>query len=106
MSKLDDYAESRLTAIDDTENYDLSLYPIPMADSVPDELREIVNDPVFKIEELTLDTVYKRARIVNDAGDSGGYRMMFSVLYGDTVVAISTKGVSPEWVFEALKNIN
>ena len=105
VSKLDDFAESRLTSVDDTQNYDLSLYPIPMADSVPDDLREIVNDPVFKIEELTLDTVYKRARIINDIGDTNGYRLMFSILYNDTVVSISTKGVSPEWVFEALKSI-
>ena len=34
--------KQRLTAAADTQNYDLSLYPIPRADSVPEELREIV----------------------------------------------------------------
>ncbi|MBQ2739327.1 MAG: hypothetical protein IJF36_03760, partial [Oscillibacter sp.] len=38
----------RLTSVDDTKNYDLSLYPIPRADSVPDELREIVDNPIFE----------------------------------------------------------
>lgn len=102
VSYLDEYAEKRITAVDDTVNYDLSLYPIPRAESVPEKLREIVDNPVFRIEELTLDAVYKRAYTVQDAGDSDGYRMEFSVLYSDIVVCISTKGLSPEWVYETL----
>ena len=90
----------RLTSVDDKENYDLSLYPIPRADSVPDELREIVNDPIFEAEELTLEAVYCRAYKVNDAGDTNGWRMKFSVKYGDVIVSVSTKGVDPEWVYQ------
>jgi len=95
----------RLTSVNDKKNYDLSLYPIPRADSVPNELREIVGDPIFEAEELTLDAVYCRAYKVDDAGDTDGWRMKFSVKYGDVIVSISTKGVDPEWLYQQLVNL-
>lgn len=95
----------RLTNVKDKENYDLSLYPIPRADSVPDELREIVDNPIFTAEELTLETVYSRAYKISDAGDTDGWRMRFSVRYGDVIVTISAKGVEPEWVYQQLVNL-
>ena len=95
----------RLTGVDDKKNYDLSLYPIPRADSVPDELREIVDNPIFEAAELTPEAVYCRAYKVNDAGDTDGWRMKFSVKYGDVIVSISTKGVEPEWVYQQLVNL-
>ena len=94
-----------ITSVDDKKNYDLSLYPIPRADSVPDELHEIVDNPIFEAEELTLEAVYCRAYKVDDAGDTDGWRMRFSVKYGDVIVSISTKGVEPEWVYQQLVNL-
>ena len=96
----------RITSVDDKENYDLSLYPIPRADFVPDELQEIVNDPIFEAEELTLEAVYCRAYKVNDAGDTDGWRMKFSVKYGDVIVSVSTKGIEPEWLYQQLMTLN
>lgn len=96
----------RLTSVEDKENYDLSLYPIPRADSVPDELREIVDNPIFEANELTLKTVYRRAYKVHDAGDTDGWRMQFSVKYGDILVTIRAKGVTPEWVYQQLTMLN
>ena len=96
---------NRLTGIDETENYDLSMYPIPRAQSVPEKLREIVNDPIFIAEELTLDAVYARACKNGDSGDSNGNRMTFSVKYDDVIVRISSKGVEPEWVYQQLINL-
>ena len=95
----------RLTSVNDKINYDLSLYPIPRADSVPDELREIVDNPIFEAEELTLETVYCRAYKVDDAGDTDGWRMKFSVKYRDVIVSVSTKGVDPEWLYQQLMNL-
>lgn len=103
VSYLNDSAAARITSAAEKENYDLSLYPIPRADSVPDELREIVDNPVFKIQELTLETVCARAWQVEETGDSNGYRMEFGALYGDVLVEIRTKGVSPEWVYKQLE---
>ncbi len=96
---------ARQTAVADTKNYDLSLYPIPRADSVPDDLREIVDNPIFDAKELTLETVYARAYQIDDAGDSAGWRMAFSVRYEDTIVEIHAKGVTPEWIYEQLEEL-
>lgn len=105
VSWLSEADEARITSVEDTENYDLSLYPIPRAESVPEELRQIVDNPIFRIEELTLEAVWARAYTVNDYGDTDGYRMSFSVLYGDVVVHVSSKGVSPDWVYEQLMKL-
>lgn len=105
ISYLGDSDKTRLTSVNDKRNYDLSLYPIPRADSVPAELWEIVDNPIFNINDLTLDTVKARAYILDDAGDSSSYRMHFSVLCGDVVVEVSSKGISPEWMYSQLKGI-
>lgn len=96
---------NRLTGIDETENYDLSLYPIPRADSVPDALREIADNPIFIAEELTLEAVYARAYKSADTGDSKGWRMRFSVKYGDVIIRVSSKGIEPEWIYQQLMGL-
>lgn len=106
--KVSRYTEAdahRVTSVEDIENYDLSLYPIPHGESVPEELRQIVGNPIFMAEELTLEVIYARAYKVEDAGDTDGWRMAFSVKYGDMVVEVRTKGVEPEWVYQQLMDI-
>jgi hypothetical protein len=105
ISYLGDGDKERLTSVKDKRNYDFSLYPIPRADSVPDELREIVDNPIFNIDELTLDTIKARTYTLDDAGDSNAYRMHFSVLYGDVIIDVSSKGISPEWMYSQLESI-
>jgi len=105
ISAYDEKDSIRLTSVAQTEYYDLSLYPIPRAESVPEELREIVDNPIFDANELTLETVYMRAYKVNEAGDVDGWRMAFSVKYGDVIVEVRTKGVEPEWVYQQLMNL-
>lgn len=105
VSLLKDNDKTRITHITDTKNYDLALYPIPRADSVPDELREIVDNPIFLIDELILDAVRARSYEVSDSGDEQGPRMQFSVLYQDVLVELSVKGVSPEVMFDILQQI-
>ncbi|NLP15070.1 MAG: hypothetical protein GX383_11490 [Clostridium sp.] len=106
VSKVDDKDKKRITSVTDTKNYDLALYPIPRADSVPDELREIVDNPIFYIDELTLEAVQARTYEVSDSGDEPGSRMKFSVLYGDILVELRVKGASPEIIFDILQQIN
>lgn len=95
---------ARVTSVADLENYDLSLYPIPRADSVPEELREIVNDPIFLAGELTLDAVYARAYRISDSGDTDGWRMQFTVRYGDYLISVNAKGIDPQWLYQQLQN--
>lgn len=94
--------KTRLTGVAEREKYDLSLYPIPRASSVPEELREIVDDPIFSAEDLTMDAVWARAYKTGETGDSSGWRMAFSVRYGDIIVEVRTKGVDPQWVYQQL----
>lgn len=101
----DEKDEVRLTSVEEKKNYDLSLYPIPRAESVPENLREIVDNPIFEADELTLETVYARAYQVNEVGEDDGWRMEFCVRYEDVIVEVRTKGIEPTWVYEQLMNL-
>lgn len=105
IAKLNATDTARITPVSDTQNYDLSLYPIPRAESVPDGLREIVDNPIFRSEELMLEAVRARAYEVVDAGDEPGERMRFGVLYGDILVEINVKGATPEAIYKILQQI-
>lgn len=94
----EDADTARVTAASDTENYDLSLYPIPRADSVPEALREIVDDPIFDAGELTQAVVDARTY----TGDEGYACLHFSVKYGELLVTVRAKGVDPAWVYAQL----
>ncbi len=103
---LEEGDEARITDVDALENYDLSLYPIPRAESVPPELWEIVDCPIFRAGELTLDAVQRRTYSVQEGGDIAGPRMRFAVAYGDLLVEVSAKGVAPDWIFAALTQLS
>ena len=105
ISHPDDNDKARITSAADRKNYDLSLYPIPRAGSVPDDLREIVDNPIFLIDELTLNAVQARSYEVSDLGDKPGPRMRFGVLYGNVLVQLYVKGAAPEAVFDMLHQI-
>lgn len=105
VSRLTANDEARITSAEQAENYDLSLYPIPRAQSVPSELREIVTDPIFRIGELTREVVMARAYTASDAGDTSGYRMRFSVLYDDILVEVNVKGADPETIYNLLLSL-
>lgn len=107
ISYLAEEDKALMTSTTDTVNYDLSLYPIPRADSVPEELREIVDHPIFKMEELTEEVVARRAYRIDEIGDTDGYRMDFSVLYPENVlVKLNIKGVDPQVVYQMLEEIS
>ena len=105
VSKADEYSDSRRTSTADTVNYDLSLYPIPRAETVPEELMEIVDNPVFDADEVTLEVIYRRAYKVDDSGDTDGYRINFSIQTGDIIIEIRTKGITPEELYAMLGDI-
>jgi hypothetical protein len=105
ISPLGDKGWARLTSVAATKNYDLSLYPTPWADSVPAVLREIVENPIFQIDELTPEVVNRRALEIADSGDEPGTRLHFGVLYGDVVVEIDSKGVPVEKIYQMLLSV-
>ena len=94
-----------IVSASDRHKFDVSLYPIPWAFTVPDEIREYFSNPVFLAEEMTLDIVQARAR--RDVMD-GGWRIdNFSVLHeSGIIVRISGRGVSPEQIWAMLARVN
>ena len=105
VSFFDDSMERRVTSVEDRQNYDMSLYAIPLSGSVPEDLIEVVDHPIFNIDELTLDAVNRRAYTIDESGDAAGVRISLGVRYGDVVVEITAKGVSPEWIYDQLVSI-
>ena len=107
VSKSTDYDLERIVSTNEHEKYDMSLYSIPLADSVPRELIQYVNDPVFLSDELTLDIVQARV-LMGDNGRRGGdsgLRINFSVLYDEVVISLNANGVSPEQIWDMLAEL-
>ncbi len=83
------------------ETYDLSLYPIPWCDSVPEEHRETVNDPTFRAEDMSLAVVEARGR----EHDTGGMTYSFNVLHPDgTLVSYRCDGMTAQQVWEMVED--
>jgi len=99
---MNEYDGQRIVSPEERERYDLTLYSIPLAQSVPEKYRETVTEPVFRAEELTEEMV--RSRCV--AGDGGegrdAFSICFSVAFDNVVVDIRAKNVSPEWIYAQL----
>lgn len=101
ISRKTGWDDRRLVDVNRPVTYDLSLYPIPRADSVPDELYYPVNYPIFRAEQFTLDAVKKRVWTINDSPK----RMDFAVLYGDILVEVTTEAVEPDLLFAMLEKL-
>ena len=84
--------------------YDVNLYTIPWAESVPDEIMfGGFQDPVFRAEDLTEDLVAARARWEDqDAGDTDGWRYsQFGVWYASEGILVEyhPRGIAPAELF-------
>ncbi len=85
------------------ETYDLRLYPQPYTDSVPEELAAQVNDPLFRVEDITLSLVEAR---VFDPNEGSQYRGNFRILFSDGVVAtLNVTGVPAEEIYEIIEQM-
>lgn len=77
--------------------YDVRLYSIPWCDSVPEEYRETVDNPIFRAQDMTREVVAARSRSYQDAGDIDGPRIHFTLRYPDGTEAVYTsKGLSED----------
>ena len=82
------------------ETYDLRLYPIPWADSVPEAYREMVDNPVFRAEDMSRAVVEARAYTPSEQGDTNSLRIRFAVLHADgALVDYSCEGLSVDQVW-------
>ena len=98
---------AHIVSVHEHEKYDLSLYSIPWAFSVPDEFHYYFQSPVFLAEELTIDVI--RARTIWESSRSGatpGWQTsQFSVLYDNVLITVSMNGVSPEQIWNMITEI-
>lgn len=96
----DGYHSYHLVAPDNPASYDVRLYEIPWCDSVPEEYRETVNDPAFRVEDMSLSIVEARGR----EHDTGGMTYSFDVLHPDgTLVSYRCDGLTAEQVWEMVE---
>ena len=94
--------EAEAPATVDTERpeiYDERFYSLPYGETVPEEYRESFDNPVFALEDFTLETVRSRV-LVRGEGDTDTPRGNFSVLYpGNVLVQFNGRG-TPEEIWE------
>ena len=102
------YHADRFVSADDTHKFDRSLFQPPYAETVPDEFWQIHMNPIFRAEEFTFEVLQMRAlwddRQDRRLGDTTPtWQINFGVLYGDIVVDVSTRGLTPKEVWEMLQ---
>lgn len=102
----DESVSGWLVDTDNPEEYDLGLYTIPWADSMPGELRQKIESATFRPDQISQEIVTARSyQVESDQGDVSGWRTQIAILYSDNVlVEIRSKGPSPEEIY-ALINL-
>lgn len=89
----------------DREKYDVNLYTIPYADSVPEEYWQEFGRPVFDIEDVTPEVVAARMRYVDDdSGDVDSWRGDFYVYYEseNVLVQYDLDRVTPQEAYDLI----
>lgn len=81
-----DAASNSVVDISRPETYDVHLYEIPYADTVPQEYRQVFDNPVFAEADFSLELVKSRMKVISDVGDTDTPRGDFSVLYENGVL--------------------
>jgi len=82
------------------ETYDVRLYEIPYGDSVPEEYREVFDDPVFAWEDFSKEIVESRIKSISDQGDTNTPRGNFSILFPEGVLVRFNGRGTPEQIWE------
>lgn len=88
------------------ETYDQRLYEIPYGETVPEEYRQAFWNPVFALDDFSLEIAESRMMIYEDSGDTDTPRGNFKVLYPDGVLAsFNGRGTAQEiWeMFSSMK---
>lgn len=102
----DESVSGWLADTDNPEEYDLGLYPIPWADSMPGDMRQKIESATFRSDQISQEIVTARSyQVESDQGDVSGWRTRIAILYSNNVlVEIRSKGPSPEEIY-ALINL-
>ena len=104
VCKVSEFDKGQLVSPSETEKYDISLYSPPGAVTVPSELDLVVSNPVFRIEDLSMDVIMRRYDTASK-DVTGIVSMEFGVLYGDILVKIVTYNMEPQWLYEQMMSL-
>lgn len=104
---INEYDARRIVSPGERERYDLSFYSVPLAESVPEQYRETVYDPVFRSGELTEEMVRSRCVSAEEIGEGREAPWIsFDVLFDEgVIVEITAKGVDPAWIWAQLNDL-
>lgn len=92
--------------VEKPETYDERLYEIPYGETVPEEYRQIFQDPVFALEDFSLEVVESRMLVYEDGGDTATPRGNFKVLYPEGVLAsFNGRGTAQE-IWDMFSSMN
>jgi len=96
----------RLVSVNDREKFDVNLYTIPWMGSVPNEIINYLQSPVFLAEEMSLEVVQARTLYGGGRrGDWGDSQMNLCIMFDGVVVSIGSMGLSAEKVWEMILSI-
>ena len=98
-----DPADITLTDITKKETYDVSLYEIPYAETVPEEYRQSFDNPVFGAGNLSLELIKSRMKVVADSGDTDTPRGNFSIIYPEGILLDFNGDGTAEEIWEMLR---
>lgn len=87
------------------ETYDVHLYGIPYAETVPEAYRSSFNDPIFAEDDFSMEIVESRLKIVSDQGDTDTPRGNFAVLYENGILVEFSGRGDVESIYEMMKSI-
>ena len=106
LKRMDPRSEGRIVSVLDETAYDITRYEIPLADSVPELLRETIDNPIFLAEELTPRALSLRVfnRGTELGEDDARYSVNFSVLCGEWEVSYSIKGDDMNGLWEMVRS--
>ncbi len=103
-----DYTEqdaAYLVDINQKECYDLRLYEVPYADSVPEQYWETIQNPLFRLEDFSEEQVAARILYQNEPGDEK-FQGQFSLFLEEQgiVVQFNATRLSPAEMFQIVQS--
>lgn len=103
--EISDRFQKRMADPTKPETYDVHLYEIPYAETVPMEYFEVFHTPVFRESDFSLELVKARMKSVPDAGDTDTPRGNFAVLYDSGILVEFSGRGSVQDIWEMFASI-
>lgn len=97
--------EGRIVDISKPETYDEHRYEIPYASTVPEEYRQVFQNPIFRESDFTPEAVSARMKSVADMGDTDTPRGNFAVLYDSGVIVSFNGDGDAEQIWEMFESV-